>query len=162
MDRLSRTLAGCGLALLLAAPGCKSTANKVPPGRRFMNDGQQQGPMWGSDSHAMNSMNSPAYAMQPNTMPGQPGGASTVGTPMAGGSTIAVPTQGMFGAPGTSGTAGGGYTGSGTGATGSPAAGANGNSLMAGPNLNPAQVDPRVTPSGGYQPPGSLPMPDQR
>ena len=47
MDRLNRTLAGSGLALLVAATGsgCRSTQSQVPPGRPYTNDGRQGAPV---------------------------------------------------------------------------------------------------------------------
>lgn len=34
-ERLTRTLLGCGLGLLLAAPGCRTPNDKVPPARPY-------------------------------------------------------------------------------------------------------------------------------
>ena len=54
MDRLNRTLTGCGLTLLLAAGGCRSTQPEVPPGRPYTSDGRQVPPIgFSSDPHPM-------------------------------------------------------------------------------------------------------------
>jgi hypothetical protein len=42
MDRLTRGLAGCGLALLATATGCRSMRDEVPPGRAYRSDGRQE------------------------------------------------------------------------------------------------------------------------
>ena len=34
MDRLTRTFAGCGLALLASAAGCRTAHDEVPPGHK--------------------------------------------------------------------------------------------------------------------------------
>jgi hypothetical protein len=92
MDRLNRTLAGCGLTLLLAAGGCRSTQPEVPPGRPYGGDGRQVPPSVGfsSDPHAMTG---PAFAGAP--------GAPQLGTPgpaSAGGYGV---SNNMYGPPGT-------------------------------------------------------------
>ena len=43
MDRLTRTLAGCGLALLAAAGGCRTAHDEVPPGKVYRPDGPPDG-----------------------------------------------------------------------------------------------------------------------
>jgi hypothetical protein len=115
MDRLNRTMAGCGLMLALAAAGgCKSTRSEVPPGRPYTNDGRQVPPIgFSSDPHAMTG---------PGTVSGMgaPGGPQ-FGTPSsATSSNMGAPTNNLYGAPGTSGAApmpsGGGFS-AGAGAT---------------------------------------------
>ncbi len=79
MDRLNRILTGCGLTLLLAAGGCRSTQPEVPPGRAYNNDGRQNPPIgFSSDAHP--SVTGPGIT---NGMPGMAGapGAPQLGTP---------------------------------------------------------------------------------
>ena len=45
MDRLNRSLACCGLVLILAASGCRTPRPEVPPGHAFANDGAQAPPV---------------------------------------------------------------------------------------------------------------------
>lgn len=45
MDRLSRTLAGCGLALLSTTAGCHNVREEVPPHHKFRNDGRADAPV---------------------------------------------------------------------------------------------------------------------
>jgi hypothetical protein len=94
MDRLNRTLAGCGLALLLAAGGCRSTQPEVPPGRPYTSDGRQAPPSIGfsSDPHPMAG---------PGMASGMPG-APQLGTPgPASTANYGTPTNNMYGPPAT-------------------------------------------------------------
>ncbi len=72
MDRLKLTLAGCGLSLLLAAPGCRSTRSEVPPHRPYSSDGKQMPPTIGfsSDPHPMTG--GAALAAGAPGLPGSP------------------------------------------------------------------------------------------
>ena len=50
MDRLRLILAGCGLAVIITAPGCRSMRSEVPPARPYGPNGQQVPPVgFGSD-----------------------------------------------------------------------------------------------------------------
>ncbi len=74
MDRHTLTLAGCGLMLLLASSGCKSTRSEVPPGRPYMSDGRQTPPgstLFSSEPHPMAGN---ALSNTPGNLPGTPGG----------------------------------------------------------------------------------------
>ena len=94
MDRLNRTLAGCGLMLLVAAGGCRSTRPEVPPGRSYSGDGRQAPPInFSSDPHPMTG---------PGMAAGGPGSAQ-YGTPgPAASANYGAPTGNQFGPPGTS------------------------------------------------------------
>ncbi|WZO96004.1 hypothetical protein EP7_002977 [Isosphaeraceae bacterium EP7] len=106
MDRLNRTLAACGLGLLVAtsATGCRSTKSEVPPGRPYLGDGRQAPPAVGFSTDP----STPTGAMAGMPDPNNPArSAPTFGplgnTPnaMAG---YGNPTGGRYGPPGTSGT----------------------------------------------------------
>jgi hypothetical protein len=76
MDRLNRSLTGCGLALLLAAGGCRSTQPEVPPGRPYTSDGKQVPPVaFSSDPHPLNV---------PGINAGVPGAGAAPGSPQLG------------------------------------------------------------------------------
>ena len=102
MDRLPRPFVACGLGLLLAAAGCKSTRNEVPPGRPFAKDGQQRKAIeFSSDGHPVSAAAGPAA--MPNNLGGSnlaSGIGSNAGRPD--GSAFGAP-PGAYGAPGTSG-----------------------------------------------------------
>ena len=54
MDRLKFTLAGCGLAALMAASGCRNLRSEVPAGRPYSSDGRQMPSVgFSSDPHPM-------------------------------------------------------------------------------------------------------------
>ncbi len=102
MDRLTRSLAFCGIGFLLTASGCKMTRPEVPPGRPYSNDGRQRPAIgFSSDGHPVDG------AATTNMMPDSPGGklAQGIGTgatrpdvsPLLGGA------GGSFGPPGTGG-----------------------------------------------------------
>jgi hypothetical protein len=108
MDRLNRTLAACGLGLLVAtsATGCRSTKSEVPPGRPYLGDGRQAPPAVGFSTDP----STPTGAMAGMPDPNNPArSAPTFGplgnTPnaMAG---YGNPTGGRYGPPGTAGSAG--------------------------------------------------------
>jgi hypothetical protein len=114
MDRLNRTLAGCGLALLMAAGGgCRSTPSTVPPGRAYgTNDGKIG---FGSEPHPMTSA-APPTALSPYGAASPGGAAAQFGTPPPGAATgFGGPTGPMYGPPGSSPL--GQAPGTGTGAT---------------------------------------------
>jgi hypothetical protein len=123
MDRLNRTMAGCGLSLLLvSAGGCRSTRHEVPPGRPYTSDGRQAPPInFSNDPHPMTG---PGIA---NGM-GAPGGPQ-YGTPSSAmSSNHGAPTGNQYGPPGTA-MGGGqmpsgpGFSSSGTEPTSMPPAG---------------------------------------
>lgn len=148
MDRLLRKLAGCGLVVLLVAPGCHQGMNRVPPGRPYNSDGRQTPPIdFGSDPKPQTNMNTQALGVQPGTMPGQAFGPQTNSYTPTNAPRFGAPTDGgAYGPPGTAGTDRP-YL---AGAAGVP----NGTSLMPS-----GASDPRTTPPlGGV--PGGAPMTD--
>jgi hypothetical protein len=99
MDRLNqRLLACCGLSVILAAAGCRSTRSEVPPGRQYTNDGRQIPTIgFSSDPHAPQS---PTFAGNvPGTGPGAMSGA--LGGPTPNASAFGVPTNHAYGPPET-------------------------------------------------------------
>ena len=99
MDRLNRTLTGCGLTLLLAAGGCRSTQPEVPPGRPYTSDGRQVPPIgFSSDPHPPMS--------GPGITAGMPGMAAAPGSPQLGTpgpaatANYGAPTGNQYGPPG--------------------------------------------------------------
>jgi hypothetical protein len=102
MDRLKLSLAGCGLSLVMAAPGCK-TGPEVPPGRAYNSDGRQAPPIaFSSDPHPQTGA----------ALAGAPGAnGPQFGTPPPATGNLGAPTANLYGAPGTSGSAGGGSSG---------------------------------------------------
>ena len=98
MDRLNRTLTGCGLTLLLAAGGCRSTQPEVPPGRPYTSDGRQVPPIgFSSDPHPMSG---PGITAGVPGMPGAPG-SPQLGTPgPAATANYGAPTGNQYGPPG--------------------------------------------------------------
>jgi hypothetical protein len=101
MDRLNRTLAGCGLAfLMVAGSGCRSTPSSVPPGHAYGTNESKGG--FGSEPHPMTSAAPPA-AMSPYGANSPGGAAAQFGTPPPGGATgFGGPTGPMYGPPGSS------------------------------------------------------------
>jgi hypothetical protein len=100
MDRLTRTIAGCGLALLASATGCRTAHDEVPAGRPFRSDGRQLPPVGlSTQPHA-----APITASQ--SVGGAPGnlgaGSDLTGRPSPGDLTGTVPGA-RFSGPGTSG-----------------------------------------------------------
>ena len=134
MDRLRRILAGGTLAMMLgtvvAASGCRSTRNEVPPGPKYPTTGEPSAAGFNSAPHPYNALSSP-YATNPSIagagqpgMSGSPGlGSSTpgsgmdamppgmgsgaspsgLGTPLPGSPGMGQPTPNAYGPPGTSG-----------------------------------------------------------
>ena len=104
MDRLPRWFVACGLGLLLAAAGCKSTHPEVPPGRPFAKDGQQrQAISFSSEGHPSSA------AASTNFMPNNLGGSNLASGIGSGGSrpdaaAFGAP-MGSYGPPGTAGAA---------------------------------------------------------
>jgi hypothetical protein len=155
MDRLNRTVAGCGLMLLMAAGGCRSTRPEVPPGRPYTNDGRQVPPIaFSSEPHAMSG---------PGITAGMPAGLGQpqLGTPgPASAGNYGAPTANQYGAPGyTAGMAqmppGLGQSGGGAEATAMPSYGgmaAPSGSGMTNPAAAaggaPATADPAAPPPG--------------
>jgi hypothetical protein len=132
MDRLRRVLAGGTLAVMLgtvvAASGCRSMRNEVPPGPKFSGAGEPSPNMFNSAPHPYNSVGGNPYGNA--TTPGQPGmsglgsqatgsandglpsglgaggGTSSLGTPAPNMPGMGQPTSNAFGPPGTSGAYG--------------------------------------------------------
>src|SRR4051794_32862365 len=105
MDRLNRSLFfTCGLLLVLAATGCRSTHSEVPPGRRYMNDGREVPPVsFSSDPRP--TANSGFAGGMPGAMPGTQSPYAAPPANMAGSSmsNYGVPTStGSFGPAATS------------------------------------------------------------
>ncbi len=98
MDRLSYTLAACGISALLLGTGCRSTRSEVPPGRPYAGDGRQAPPVgFSSDPRPLPNN---AAGLTPGVIPNTPG---KYGTPTPGDSgRYGVPTVGNYGAPGSS------------------------------------------------------------
>jgi hypothetical protein len=122
MDRFPRTLAACGLGLLMTAAGCRSTRPEVPPGRPFASDGQQRKAIeFSSEGHPVRADATAPYAG--NSGAGVTNLANGIGT----GASRPDPTA--FGAPA------GAYGGPGTAGLGQP------------PSLHPAPSDPSAVPA---------------
>jgi hypothetical protein len=132
MDRLRRILAGGTLAMMLgtvvAASGCRSMRNEVPPGPKYSTTGEPSSSGFNSAPHPYNALSNP-YANNPamgggaqpglsgspglsGTTPGSstdgmpPGlgsGGSSLGTPLPGSPGMGQPTGNIYGPPGTSG-----------------------------------------------------------
>jgi hypothetical protein len=103
MDRLKRTFAGCGLALLAAAGGCRSAHDDVPPGKGYRPDAAP-----GSASSVGFSTSPPnkapgSFGPGSNLTPGNLGGP--LGSRVPGGDQTGNFPGSQFGAPGTSGAA---------------------------------------------------------
>jgi hypothetical protein len=100
MDRLnrSRSLTGCGLLLLLAAGGCRSTQPEVPPGRPYTSDGRQAPAVgFSTDPHPLNVPGINASVPGMAAAPGSP----QLGTPGPASSTnYGAPTNNQYAAPG--------------------------------------------------------------
>jgi hypothetical protein len=94
MDRPNYSLvATCGLALILAGTGCRSTRSDVPPGRQYTNDGRQvPGVSFSSDPHP---------AAGGGFSPNAPGMAAGTSSPFGAGSGMMNPggQSGGFGPP---------------------------------------------------------------
>ncbi len=139
MDRLRRILAGGMLAMTLgtvmAASGCRTPQNEVPPGPKYATPGEPSSSVgFNSQPHTYNGIGANTYGNA--TMPGQPGqpgmpgagglgglGGIGAGSPSDGlppslganGSSYGTPapsgvgqqpTNNLYGPPGTSGTSG--------------------------------------------------------
>jgi hypothetical protein len=144
MERLTRTMAGCGLTLALAVAGCKSTHSEVPPGRPYSADGRQAPPVgFSADPHPITS---PGIAGAPGSPQyGVPGAANS--------GNFGAPTNNAFGPPGTApvggmGTSPGIGVGSGNEATAMPMGG------LGAPSVGGAA--PGFEPSAA---PGQMPAP---
>lgn len=99
MDRLTRTLTGCSLAIVLSATGCRSTRPEVPPGPAYSNDGREL-PKGGFGSDPHPAIGAP---IQPYAQPGLPGTTGQFGTPAPGTtSQFGAPTGNTYGPPGSS------------------------------------------------------------
>ncbi len=91
MDRLPRPFVACGLGLLLATAGCRSTRTEVPPGRPYAKDGQQRKAIeFSSDGHPISA------AASTNFMPNGLGGSNLASGI---GSSSVRPDGAAFGAP---------------------------------------------------------------
>jgi hypothetical protein len=121
MDRLTRTLAGLGLALIAAAGGCRSAHDEVPPGKAYrpdMGNGQvgfsttppAKGLVGAPQNLTQGNMaNGGIYGNQLNggMYGGQPGNGSYGGySSQTGGDMTGTVAGRGFGAPGSAGSAG--------------------------------------------------------
>ncbi len=156
MDRLNRSFVACGLGLMLAATGCRTTKPEVPPGRPFAKDGQQRKAIeFSSDGHPLNG------AATANFMPNNLGGSNMASGIGAGGSR---PDASAFGAPpgayGPPGTAGMGQPGTIDPATSraSDAPAEMPPASLPAPEPAPASSSPTPLP---LDKPGSMGAPDQ-
>jgi hypothetical protein len=135
MDRLRRVLAGGTAAMMLgtvvAAAGCRSMRNEVPPGPSYPATGEPSSSMGFNSAPRPYSGTGSAYANSP--VPGQPGApgmsspggsttgsgadgmpsglgsggsSSSFGTPSPSSSGLGQPTTNLYGGPGTSGSSG--------------------------------------------------------
>jgi hypothetical protein len=146
MDRLNRTLAACGLMLLLAAGGCRSTHSEVPPGRPYSGDGRQVPPSIGfsSDPHPMTGPSALTAGTPGTPQLGTPGPASSA--------NYGAPTVNTYGPPGTAGAQmppGVGLTGVGGEPTSLPSTGMGAPSSGFVPMSAPAQAGSPAVPPGG-------------
>jgi hypothetical protein len=133
MDRFPRTLAACGLGVLMAAAGCRSTRPEVPPGRPFANDGRQRKAIeFSSEGHPVRADAAVGY---PPT--GGAGGVTSLANGIGTGASR--PDPAAFGAPP------GAYGGPGTSGLGQP------------PSLTPATSDPAAMPAAMPPPPSTSP-----
>lgn len=103
MDRLTRTLAGCGLMLLAAAGGCRTGHDEVPPGRAYRPDGRQDAAVGFSTAQPDKAPG--AFGAPANLTRGNIGGNGLMGAQPPGGDMTGTVPGGRFGAPGTSGSA---------------------------------------------------------
>lgn len=104
MDRLTRTLAGCGLALLAAAGGCRTAHDEVPPGKVYRPDGPPgSGSGIGFSTSPANK--APGMFGAPNNLGQGNLGGSMLGPRVPGGDQTGTFQGNQFGAPGTSGAA---------------------------------------------------------
>jgi hypothetical protein len=129
MDRLRRIVAGGTLAMMLgtvvAASGCKSMRNEVPPGPKYSTTGEPSSSLFNSTPRPYNPVGGSPYGN--SSVPGQPGmsglGSAATGSAMdglpagggSGGSPLSLgtpapstpgmgqPTNNSYGPPGTSG-----------------------------------------------------------
>jgi hypothetical protein len=142
MDRRTRRLVGCGLALAILLPGagCRSMRSEVPPGRPFSPDGKQQPPI------GFSSQPNPVDGLSGlhNTAPGTGASTGQLGMPSAGpsASTYGVPS-GNFGPPGSS-TLGQAPTGTGGAnpSTALPQTGTGATGAAAGATTQPGGMPP--------------------
>jgi hypothetical protein len=105
MDRQTRRWAGCGLMIVLATSGCRSTRSEVPPGRRYSGDGRQVPSVgFSSDPHPAGANAMGSVPGGPGMMPGQ------YGTPSPATPNYGVPTGNAYGPPGQAPTGSGGAT----------------------------------------------------
>src|SRR5262249_37932132 len=100
MDRLTRSLTGSAIALLLVShfSGCRTPRHEVPPGRPFSGDGKQAPPI------EFSSAPNPASAMNGFNLPNTSGAGGTAkyGTPSPGSSSLyGAPANNAYGPPAT-------------------------------------------------------------
>ncbi len=103
MDRLTKTLAGCGLALMAAAAGCRSAHDEVPPGKVYRPEGRPDSAVGFSTSQPEKGYG--AYGTPPNLTQGNIGGGGLMGSRPVGGDMTGTVPGNRFGGPGTSGAA---------------------------------------------------------
>jgi hypothetical protein len=110
MDRLKGALVlSCGLGLIAAGSGCRSTRSEVPPGRKYMQDGRQEPPVGFSTQAHPGTIGGGFPGGAPGSMPGASGSTAT---PPLGAGSYGVPSDHGYGPPATSytppGSSGGG------------------------------------------------------
>ena len=97
MDRQTRRWAGCGLMIVMATSGCRSTRSEVPPGRKYSGDGRQVPSVgFSSDPRPSGANGMGSVPGGPGTMPGR------YGTPSPATPNYGVPTGNDYGPPGQS------------------------------------------------------------
>ncbi len=104
MDRLRRVLTGGTLVAILgvvvAASGCRSTRNEVPPGKQYSTTGGAPDLSFNSAPHPNNSIGAGLYNNSGTPgMPGMPGPGSTSGTPGLDGSSAGAGSAPALGTP---------------------------------------------------------------
>jgi hypothetical protein len=101
MDRLTRNLAGFGLALIAAAGGCRSAHDEVPPGKVYRPDTRADGQVGFSTTPAVKA-NGLAGVPQ-NLTQGNVASGGMYGTSGGGGDMTGTVPGSRFGAPVSSG-----------------------------------------------------------
>lgn len=105
MDRLTRTVAGFGLALLAASGGCKTAHDEVPPGKVYRPE-DRPGAGGGVGFSTTPADRRPgSFGAPPNLTQGNLAGGGLMGSQPPGGDLTGTVPSSRFGAPGTSGAA---------------------------------------------------------
>ncbi len=164
MDRLTRNLAGFGLALIAAAGGCRSAHDEVPPGKVYRPDTRADGQV-GFSTTPPDKANGLAGVPQ-NLTQGNVASGGMFGTAGGGGDMTGTVAGSRFGAPSTSAaiapTAGAGQLSAGGPLSGlgqaPPLGGSQGGSRPDASYLNgfPNTPPPTGVMGGSTQPPSPL------